>query len=75
VVNYIGAGLGIGSHVARALGQIAPATSMHVLSCLIGLPLALALLHYTALRPGGLVNRLLAPISIGEGGNPAATKL
>ncbi|MDF2446379.1 MAG: hypothetical protein K0S46_1615 [Moraxellaceae bacterium] len=61
VVNGVGALLGVGDHVARGLGQVPAATGMHVLSYVIGLPLALAMLWLAVLRPGALVNRILAP--------------
>ena len=61
VVNGVGALLGVGDHVARGLGQVPAHTGAHVASYLIGLPLALGLLWATVLRPGGLVNAILAP--------------
>lgn len=79
VVNYVGAALGVGNHVARGLGQIPAATDMHVLSYFIGLPLALALLWFTVLKPGALVHRLLGVWVIGDepdtyaGGKPVAS--
>lgn len=64
VVNYTGALFGVGNHIARGLGQVPAATGAHVASYAVGLPLALALLWFTVLKPGGLVNRLLAPWSL-----------
>jgi len=61
VVNYIGALIGVGDHIARGLGEIPANTPEHVGSYLIGLPIALAILWFTVLQPGGLVNRLLTP--------------
>lgn len=61
VVNYVGALLGVGEHVARGLGTIPANTGAHVASYFIGLPLALAVLWFTLLKPGGLVNRILTP--------------
>lgn len=66
VVNYVGAALGVGNHVARGLGQIPANTAMHVLSYVIGLPLALFLLWFTVLKPGALVHRLLGVWVIGD---------
>lgn len=66
VVNYTGALLGVGEHMARGLGQIPANTGMHVLSYLIGLPLALGVLWFTVFKPGGLVHRLLAPLTLGD---------
>lgn len=66
VVNYVGAALGVGNHVARGLGQIPANTAMHVLSYVIGLPLALSLLWFTVLKPGALVHRLLGVWVIGD---------
>jgi hypothetical protein len=66
VVNYVGAALGVGNHVARGLGHIPANTGMHVLSYVIGLPLALTLLWFTVLKPGGLVHRLLGVWVIGD---------
>lgn len=65
-VNYVGAALGVGNPVARALGQIPESGAMHVLSYFIGLPLALAVLRYTVLRECGPVNRLLSPLCPGD---------
>lgn len=61
VVNYIGAMIGVGNHIERSLGTIPASTFSHVLSYICGLPIALTLLWFTVLKPGGLVNRLLAP--------------
>jgi hypothetical protein len=61
VVNYIGALIGVGDHIARGLGEIPANTPEHVGSYLIGLPIALAILWFTVLQPGGLVNRILTP--------------
>lgn len=61
VVNWTGALFGVGNHVARALGQVPANTGAHVASYLVGLPVAVALLWVTVLKPGGVVNRLLAP--------------
>jgi ABC-type antimicrobial peptide transport system permease subunit len=61
VVNYIGALIGVGDHIARGLGEIPARTAEHVGSYLIGLPIALAILWFTVLQPGGLVNRILTP--------------
>lgn len=66
VVNYVGAALGVGEHVARGLGQIPAHTGLHVLSYVIGLPLALAILWLTVLKPGGLVHRYLRIWCIGD---------
>ncbi len=72
VVNYVGAALGVGNHVARSLGQIPAETTAHVLSYCIGLPLALTVLWFTVLKPGGLVHRVLGIWVIGdEPGNAA----
>jgi hypothetical protein len=54
--------LGIHDQVARGLGQAPAATGAHLLSYLIGLPLGLALLWISVLRPRGPVQRLLSPI-------------
>lgn len=51
--------LGVGDHIARARGTIPPATAAHVASYFFGLPLGLALLWITVLRPRGLVHRFL----------------
>jgi hypothetical protein len=74
VVNYIGALLGVGDHVARSLGQIPANTSAHVWSYVIGLPLGMGLLWLTVLRPGGAAARLLEPLaaSVQEVPLPAA---
>lgn len=61
VVNVVGSLLGVGEHVARGLGHIPANTTAHVASYFIGLPLALAILWFTVLKPGGLVNRVLTP--------------
>jgi hypothetical protein len=61
VVNYIGALMGVGHHIARSLELIPANTTAHVGSYLIGLPVALAILWFTVLKPGGLVNRMLTP--------------
>lgn len=61
VVNATGMVFGVGDHVARALGQVPARTDAHVASYLVGLPVAAALLWVTVLKPGGVVNRLLAP--------------
>lgn len=61
VVNGTGALFGVGDHVARALGQAPAHTGAHVASYLVGLPVAVALLWVTVLKPGGLANRLLSP--------------
>lgn len=61
VVNYLGALFGVGNHIARGLGQVPADTVAHISSYLIGLPAALAALWFTVLKPGGLVNRVLAP--------------
>lgn len=66
VVNYVGALLGVGSHVARSLGQIPPQTGAHVLSYVIGLPLGLAVLWWGALRPTAWGSKLLAPLLSGD---------
>jgi hypothetical protein len=58
-VRAVAYGLGVGDHVARALGQSPPATAAHVASYVIGLPLGLALLWWTVLAPGRLAQRLL----------------
>ena len=55
VVNYVGQMMGVGPHVARALGQIPANTTSHVLSYLVGLPLSLGLLLATVLSPKGLL--------------------
>jgi len=73
VVNYVGALLGVGEHVARGLGTIPANTGAHIASYVIGLPLALALLWFTVLKPGGLVNRLLSPWCLDRLAPPAAT--
>lgn len=74
VVNYVGALLGVGEHVARARAGIPAATPMHVLSYFTGLPLALAILWLTVLRPGGLVHRMLAIYCIGEAAGMSSGK-
>lgn len=61
VVNGVGALLGVGDHVARAQGLVPAATGAHVLSYVLGLPLALGVLWLLALRRDGVVNRVLAP--------------
>lgn len=61
VVNYIGSLFGVGNHIARGLGQVPADTVAHIASYLIGLPAALAVLWFTVLKPGGLVNRMLSP--------------
>ncbi|MBK7974957.1 MAG: hypothetical protein IPK07_17300 [Deltaproteobacteria bacterium] len=61
VTNYVGAALGVGDHVARALGQIPAETTRHVASYLLGLPLGLAILAATVLKPNGVASRILAP--------------
>ena len=61
VVNYIGALFGVGNHIARGLGQVPADTVAHIASYLVGLPAALAVLWFTLLKPGGLVNRVLSP--------------
>lgn len=66
VVNYVGVLFGVGSHVQRALGEIAPATTMHVLSYVVGLPLGLAVLWLACLRPGAWVPRWMAPLLLRE---------
>ncbi|HSW13438.1 MAG TPA: hypothetical protein VLI06_11405 [Solimonas sp.] len=66
VVNYLGAALGVGEHIARGLGQVPPATAMHVCSYILGLPLALGLLWFTLLKPGGIAHRLLSPWCVGD---------
>jgi hypothetical protein len=60
-VNYTGALLGVGDHIARGLGQVPARTGMHVLSYLVGLPLGLAVLWFTLLKPGGIANWVLRP--------------
>lgn len=60
-VNQVGAQLGVGEHVARALGEIPASSTAHITSYFIGLPLALAVLWFAVLKPGGIVNRLLSP--------------
>jgi len=72
VVNYVGAALGVGDHIARSLGQIAPQTTRHLLSYVLGLPLALALLWFTVLKPGGIAQRLLKPWCLGDEAQVAA---
>ena len=76
VVNYVGALLGVGNHVARGLGQVPAQTMAHVLSYLLGLPLGLGLLGFSVLRPGGLVQRGLGLWAAGDvaatGGREAA---
>jgi hypothetical protein len=58
-VNYTGALLGVGNHVARAQGTIPANTTMHILSYLIGLPLSLLLMWFLLWRPGKPLSRLL----------------
>lgn len=60
VVNQVGALLGVGEHVARALGEIPASTSAHIASYFIGIPLALLVLWLVVLKPGGIVNKLLS---------------
>jgi hypothetical protein len=75
VVNYVGALLGVGEHVARGNSAAIPAnTTAHVASYFIGLPLALALLWFTVLKPGGLVNRLLDALVPGPPGTGCCRK-
>jgi hypothetical protein len=62
VVNGVGAVLGVADHLQRGLGQAPPATGAHVLSYLLGLPLALAVLWWSVLAPGRWVSRWLAPL-------------
>jgi hypothetical protein len=52
--------LGVGDHVARGRGEVPPATAAHVASYFIGLPLSLAALWFTVLRPGRLASRYLS---------------
>lgn len=73
VVNYVGAMLGVGSHVARGLGQIPANTSMHVLSYVIGLPLALSMLWLTLLKPSGMVHRYLGEWTLGDSADTTKT--
>lgn len=61
IVNEVGALLGVGEHVARAQGAIPANTGAHIASYFIGLPLAVAVLWFTVLRPNGLVHRVLSP--------------
>lgn len=74
VVNYVGAVLGVGDHVARALAGIPAATPMHVLSYFIGLPLALAILWFAVLRPGGMVHRMLGIYCIDDAAEAPSRK-
>jgi len=71
ITNYVGAALGVGDHVARGLGQIPAETTRHVASYLIGLPLGLAILAATVLKPRGVAARILAPW-IGDERRPTA---
>lgn len=71
VVNYVGALLGVGDHVARGLGQIPANTGMHVLSYLIGLPLAVLVLWFTVLKPGGVLHRYMAIWTLGDNADTA----
>jgi hypothetical protein len=61
VVNYVGALLGVGHHIDRALGHVPAETTSHIMSYIIGLPLALSMLWFTVLKPNGLVHRILSP--------------
>ena len=54
--------LGVGDHVARGMGQIPANTPMHVLAYFIGLPLALAVLWFSVLKPGRILYRLVRPL-------------
>jgi hypothetical protein len=54
--------LGITDHVARGNGQAPQQLAAHIGSYFIGLPLGIAILWFTVLRPRGPVQRLLAPI-------------
>ncbi|MDP2227191.1 MAG: hypothetical protein Q8J78_06910 [Moraxellaceae bacterium] len=73
VVNYVGAVLGVGEHVARGLGTIPATTSAHIASYVVGLPLALAVLWFTVLKPGGLVNRALTPWCLDRISTPSSS--
>ena len=61
VVKYVGALLGVGHHIDRALGHVPAETTSHIMSYIIGLPLALSMLWFTVLKPNGLVHRILSP--------------
>jgi hypothetical protein len=61
-VRVVGYGLGVGDHVARAMGEVPKATGAHIASYFIGLPLGVALLWWTVLAPGRVVQRLLRPL-------------
>lgn len=54
--------LGIRDQVERGLGRAPAMTGAHIASYFIGLPAALLLLRFTALRPGGPVQRFLRPL-------------
>lgn len=62
VVNYTGMLLGIGNHVARALGQTDATTSVHVLSYVIGLPLSWAALYVLLFKPGRPVHGFMSKV-------------
>ncbi len=62
VVNYTGALLGVGNNIARAVGEIPPNTSMHLLSYVIGLPLSFVLMWFLLWRPGMPLHRLVKPL-------------
>lgn len=61
-VRGVAYALGVGDHIERGLGHIPATTLQHVVSYVVGLPLSLLVLRYTALRPGGIVQRLLGPL-------------
>lgn len=60
IVAGIGTLLGVPDHVARSLGEVPPATGMHIVSYVVGLPIGMALLYWLVdLRR---VGRLFAPL-------------
>lgn len=61
-VNYVGHLMGVPDHVARALGQVAPADVAHLWSYVIGLPLSWGILYAVAFRPGAIAYRYLTHI-------------
>jgi hypothetical protein len=61
-VNYIGALLGVGNHIARANDLISSNTAMHILSYFIGLPLSFAAMWLLLWRKGMPFYRMLKPL-------------
>ncbi len=61
-VNYLGALLGVGNHIARATGEIPSKTTMHILSYFIGLPLSFGLMWFLLWRKGMPFYKMLKPL-------------